>query len=247
MEYELKKKTFWSYLKHQNIYSLLIIFIAIIGISYAIVFFNDLKEVTTGSLSNGLVSVETINDGTISLISSAPTSDENGIKQISEVVSIKNTSNTDLEVKIKVIPNESNTITTSDIRYGVYANNYLVSDAKAFPSDNVVYEGIILLGETVNVGINLWVSESYTGSGTTFDGTIELDTKAADMLGADFIERSVDKNNGLVAINTDGNLYTGTGTIREYRYSGTDVDNYVGLIVKMEQQEAVKTVNYGEY
>jgi len=32
---------------------------------------------------------------------------------------------------------------------------------------------------------------------------------------------------GLVAINTNGTLYNGTGTIREYRYSGATVNNYV--------------------
>ena len=32
---------------------------------------------------------------------------------------------------------------------------------------------------------------------------------------------------GLVAVNTDGTLYDGTGAIREYRYSGATVNNYI--------------------
>ena len=32
---------------------------------------------------------------------------------------------------------------------------------------------------------------------------------------------------GLVAINNDGRLYTGEGVIREYRYSGPVVNNYI--------------------
>jgi len=32
---------------------------------------------------------------------------------------------------------------------------------------------------------------------------------------------------GLIAVNTSGTLYNGTGTIREYRYSGANVNNYI--------------------
>ena len=32
---------------------------------------------------------------------------------------------------------------------------------------------------------------------------------------------------GLIAVNTSGTLYSGSGTIREYRYSGTSVNNYI--------------------
>ena len=222
-EPKLKKKGLLSF-RGQYIYSGIIVFVLLFGLTYSLVFFIQNQFGTTGTLTSNLISVETSNDGEINLENLTPVADEIGLIGTSKVLKITNTSNTNISVKLGLTA-DNNGIPASSMRYGVYLNNTLnnVDDL----SSEYLYEGILLKGETVNIEVYLWPNNAYKGDETTFSGTFKVDTSNMDMLGTEYVSRLTDKEKGLYAINNEGALYTDTGTIREYRYSGENPDNYV--------------------
>ena len=117
-------------------------------------------------------------------------------------------------------------------------------------SEVSIYKEEIRRGEEINrtYRLYMWVSNEVK-LGNTENATYSLDdwekvyASIKVNVEGDFLEKTVESpmlpengagvimsklgTDGLVAINNDGRLYTGEGVIREYRYSGPVVNNYI--------------------
>ena len=117
-------------------------------------------------------------------------------------------------------------------------------------SNASIYKDKIRSGENTNKTYRLymWIS-SEVEIGNTENTTYDIETwetiyaSIKVNVEGDFTEKTLSEKylpetgageimsklgtGGLVAINNDGGLYTGSGVIREYRYSGLNVNNYI--------------------
>ena len=148
-EPELKKKGLLSF-KGQYIYSGLIVFILLFGLTYSLIFFIQNQKGVAGGLTTDLISVETVDDGNVSLTNLFPVSDEVGLNGISKTLTITNTSNTSINVKLGLTPNEDSTIPASSMKYGVYLNNVL--------DNQIYYDGYTFICNLKEMGKTIIVS-----------------------------------------------------------------------------------------
>ena len=80
-----------------------------------------------------------------------------------------------------------------------------------------------------NLTIKLGATGGYEAKGATLNGQLELLINTNLPLSLSEVVKKRLGNDGLIAVNNDGELYDGTGNIREYRYSGgeSEVKNYI--------------------
>ena len=209
-EPSLKKK---GILKAQYVYNAVLLLVLLFGVSYAVVNFLYNEEGTSGSLTSSLVKITVDEDTSFSLDNTSPVTDEVGLTGYSKILTLTNTSTIDSLVNVTFDPDASNDIETSYIKYGLYINGTLKKTSSL--SDTSIYDGLILQGETIKIEVYLWVDSSYTGSGTTFNGTFSVTSTEAVMTMADYVTKLVDKDKGVYKVGND------------YRYSGLDSDNYI--------------------
>ena len=196
------------------------------GVAYAFVFFLHNEEVAQGNLTSDMVTIEVSDEGSISLEDTSPKTDEEGLNGVSKTITITNTSKIDTLYTISLTPSDTNTIDTTSIRYGLYINGVLKKTDYVGES-NIVYESLLLQGETINVEIYLWVDTYYEGTGTSFSGTFNVDADEAVMTITDYISKLVGKDKGVYAINNSDAVSTDVTDIKEYRYSGNNAHNYI--------------------
>ena len=209
-EPSLKKK---GILKAQYVYNAVLLLVLLFGVSYAVVNFLYNEEGTSGSLTSSLVKITVDEDTSFSLDNTSPVTDEVGLTGYSKTLTLTNTSTIDSLVNVTLNPDASNDIETSYIKYGLYINGTLKKTSSL--SDTSIYDGLILQGETIKIEVYLWVDSSYTGAGTTFNGTFSVTSTEAVMTMADYVTKLVDKDKGVYKVGND------------YRYSGLDSDNYI--------------------
>ena len=206
----LKKK---SILKVQYLYNIMLLVVLLFGVSYAVVNFLYNEEGLSGSIVSSLVKITVDEDPSFSLDNTSPVTDEEGLTGYSKTLTLTNTSTIDSLVNVTLNPDTSNDIETSYIKYGLYINGTLKKTASL--TDTSIYNGLLLQGEKVTFEVYLWVDSSYTGSGTTFNGTFSVTSTEAVMTMADYVTKLVDKDKGVYEVGND------------YRYSGNDADNYI--------------------
>ena len=215
-----------SYYQKQNIYSLLIIMITALGISYAFIFFISNEKVATGVLNAQEVTANIIDSGIVSVSGDSGVSDDLGLNQAPNTLIIENTSNTDLKIVVKINGDTGNTLNNSDLRYSTYVNDYEVISPSALGTTGILYNGVLLKGETIDLDIYLWLKSDYSGSNGTFSGSFDVTYLAADMLATDYLIRLIEIDNNLRAISEDSSLEK-TATVREYRYTDSQANNYI--------------------
>ncbi|MBR3660677.1 MAG: InlB B-repeat-containing protein [Bacilli bacterium] len=133
--------------------------------------------------------------------------------------------------------------TTDEYLIVYYLDGGTVSSAN--PTTYSINSSAITLNNPTKVGYIFtgWSGTDLTGSenttvtipaGSTGNRYYTANFVPIGMTASDLKDTYVaNSSSGLVAINNDGGLYTGTGTIREYRYSGVDnrwggdVNNYI--------------------
>jgi len=206
----LKKK---GILKAQYIYNAVLLLVLLFGVSYAVVNFLYNEEGTSGSIVSSLVKITVDEDTSFSLTNASPVTDEVGLQGYSKTLTLTNTSTIDSLVNVTLNPEASNTIPATSIKYGLYINGTLKKTSSL--SDTSIYDGLILQGETIKIEVYLWVDSTYTGSGTTFNGTFSVTSTEAVYTMADYVTKLVDKDKGVYKVGND------------YRYSGLDADNYI--------------------
>jgi len=200
-------------LKAQYIYNIFLLLILLFGVSYALVTFIHNEEGLAGNIVSSLVKITVDEETSFNLDNTSPVTDEEGLQGYSKILTLTNTSSIDSLVNVSIIPDASNDIETSYIKYGLYINETLKKTGNL--SDTIIYDGLLLQGEKVQIKVYLWVDSTYTGTGTIFKGTFEVKGIEAVMTMADYVTKLVDKDKGVYKVGND------------YRYSGTNPDNYI--------------------
>ncbi len=246
-EYEPIKK-----LKENNKKKMFFMFLTIfmfLGISLATIYFvyrfNDTRENT---ITSGLVDIDFKEQSpSIDLQKTVPMADEIGKQNEPYIFTVENISKIPLRLKIGIDILNS-TIDLSAIRYALYIDNeeIKVDNLGNLDSENNFH--IIeqfASGAKIEAKLVFWIDYYYEKAGGTFSGKIRVEGEQYDIIykettGSDTIKETVvsnvtdtctepNFNGGLVAINTEGKLYQegNKETIREYRYIGPEVNNYI--------------------
>ena len=138
------------------------------------------------------------------------------------------------EIKLISKENSNSNIDYSYIKYAVSFNNvkYNVT-GNLSESNNVIYTDYNLqAGKSKTIYLKLWLDKDKITNeseilGKEFYGAIDVKMYSdAEVPAASELISTVDKN-GLVAVNMNGYLYENGNYIREYRYAGSNVNNYI--------------------
>jgi len=228
----------------------LVAIVILSGTSYAL-----LKSTSKGSnpyvMNVGVleISFQDSEEDKLTLVNQIPISDEEGIDSEEEYeFTIKNTGTLPATYSVYIEETSTNPEFKSVIRYITSKNDGEYTDPKTLSEDKYIDTNATLgIDETATYKVKLWLSidADSTYMNKTFTARIVVDTtlnydgfntsKTAEGLVEDNIinyatASASNFSGGLVAINTDGTLYNEsdtTQTIREYRYSGTSVNNYI--------------------
>jgi len=222
----------------------LVAVIILSGTSYAL-----LKSTSKGSnpyvMNVGVleISFQDSEEDKLTLVNQIPISDDEGIDSEDEYTfTIKNTGTLPATYSVYIEETSTNPEFKSVIRYITSKNNQEYGDAKTLSEDKYIDTNATLgIDQTATYKVKLWLSidADSTYMNKTFTARIVVDTtlnyEGFDLkdpiLGITLPTYEAASSDtfagGLVAINTDGTLYDGTGTIREYRYSGPSVNNYI--------------------
>ncbi len=208
-----------------------------IGTSYSLLTNFDTKnDNNVLSFENDNLKVTVNKAGLITLDKNVPEADEIGLKKsVPTVLTITNTGNTDI-TKYSIILNKDK-MTTLDEKYIKYAisTDYGVSYAKTglLINDNkVIFKGYNLgVNKSKTIYLKLWLDldASDDALNKNYYGNIEVKLEnSADIPYANqSIKKTLGSKTGVIGINKDGLLASSKDTIREYRFSGKDVNNYV--------------------
>jgi len=225
----------------------LVAIVILSGTSYAL-----LKSTSKGSnpyvMNVGVleISFQDNDEDKLTLVNQIPISDEEGIASEEEYeFTIKNTGTLPATYSVYIEETSTNPEFKSVIRYIISKNEAEYTDPKTLSDDKYIDTNATLaVDATLTYKVKLWLAleADSTYMNKTFTARIVVDTTLnyegfgikAPILGvrlASYEEASLDTfEGGLVAINTDGTLYNENDTtqaIREYRYSGPSVNNYV--------------------
>lgn len=205
----------------------------LIGGSYALIQ-RVLVGTNTYSMRTGNFLVEFGETQEITLSNQVPVYDNVGMNTGDEFsFSVTNNGNYVSSYSIKIEDLSTDDL-SSVIRYAVnYGNGYSYDNIHALVNNKYIIQNKSLeVGGTDSYSLRFWLdidaSEEYINKVFSAKVVVESTQKeykyAPNVL--DVIYESEDKE-GLVAINTNGTLAEETDEIREYRFSGINVNNYV--------------------
>ncbi len=172
-----------------------------------------------------------------------PMTDEEGMAQ-EDVLSftIENTGTVGSYYDISIEETSTSPEFKSVIKYISNKDNDGYTEPKILSEDKYIeFEGFLESGATRTYKVKAWLAEEAdnTYMGKTFKAKISLNAYQESNYAKDVIKAKLvkyeesskeDFTGGLVAVNKDGELYNETDEteeIREYRYSGPNVNNYV--------------------
>ena len=231
-EYEPIKK-----LKENNKKKMFFMFLTMfmfLGISLATLYFvyryNDERENT---IVSGLVDIDFQEKGaSINLENTVPMTDEAGKKNDPYVFTVENISKIPVNLKIGIEIGE-NTIDLSAIKYALYINNeeVKVDNLENLDNGNLYIKEQFEVGEKIEVKLVFWIDYYYEKPGGSFSGKIKVEGEQYDIIeetGVETIKNTIGQPGGVIGVTNDGTSTTEeSNNIREYRYSGVDVNNYV--------------------
>ena len=177
-EFEPKLKTmvFSREFFSKYIYIFIIGLCLLLGVSYSLTFFIQNKNIATGSITTGNLTVTLTNDRSINaedLI--VPATDQSGLLLYSKSLTIQNTSS--INGKVKLTLTRTSGLNLTDLRYAVLVNG-AIQEINDVPSSGDLLETAVLVGEDPTVvEIRLWPKTSYAGDETNFNGEIKADVK----------------------------------------------------------------------
>jgi len=161
-----------------------------------------IKVATKGALVNSSITLES-NEYEFITDTTPPT------------VTVSAVDNNTTSPKFKITSNED----------GMYCVN---TSSTVTDISNCVFSGNITANTPITTGVFTTATTYYVHVKDS-GGNIGISSKVAistNYIASTFASKKYGTG-GLVAVNTDGTLYDGTGTIREYRYSGSTVNNYI--------------------
>ena len=235
--------------KNKSIFIILTIILGL-GLTFGLIYFMYYyKDSRLNNLTSGLVSIQ-FSEGSnvINLSNEVPVIDDVGLEKTPYTFTVKNTSSIPIDLKIKLNVNALSTnIDLSAVRYGLFINDELIKK-DYIHEDKILYTYENMpVNETINCKLVFWIDYYYDQPNKTFSATIVAEGVSKDIIvtptGAQKLLEKVNipttapteeqtcdgTEDGLIAINTSGELALQGDTIREYRYSGGEncVKNYI--------------------
>lgn len=175
-EPKLKTKFFSREFFSKYIYIFVVGLCLLLGVSYSLTFFIQNKNIATGSITTGDLTVTLTNDRSINaedLI--VPATDQSGLLLYSKSLTIQNTSS--INGKVKLTLTRTSGLNLTDLKYAVLVNG-AIQEINDVPSSGDLLETAVLVGEDPTVvEIRLWPKTSYAGDETNFNGEIKADVK----------------------------------------------------------------------
>ncbi|MBQ8892743.1 MAG: hypothetical protein IJ068_07780 [Bacilli bacterium] len=175
---------------------------------------------------------------------SMPMSEEEGLKGDAITLTFTNTdallgNSKNLNIKkyeIKLINKENakSTLDYSYIKYAISFNNVkynIIGNLK--DSNNIIYTGYNLeAGKSKTIYLKVWVDQDKVSDTNDivqkeFVGAIDVALYQEAMIPASEELITNEENNGLVPVNMLGQIYNNGDYLREYRYSGGNINNYI--------------------
>lgn len=201
----------------------------LVGISYAIIFFMEKYESSNLGMQTDLLDVSITENGLVAIDDAITQKDSEGLENDKTTFTINNDNDVPIRVIIKLNIDHNSTLDINYVRFGVLNNNSIVNVGNLGESDGILYDFFIEPRQNITLQSTLWLDYFYEGGNTNeaFSGKYNVLASNADQFAYMYLAKLVNKNKGLYAINDDGTLNTGTGSINEYRYSGLTPDNYV--------------------
>ncbi len=223
--------------------------ILLIGTSYAL-----LRSVQVGEnpyvIELGNLEVKFASNQTENLVikNALPMSLEDAMKEedtLSFVVS--NTGSIEARYNLYIKETNGNSILKNVLRFAVKKNEADFGEAKILADNKYIdYKALIGSGESINYRLKMWVDEKAdaTYMNQTFSGKVEIESIQSegyddrdDVLNSenvkiiDRLKAKAYNEKEMIAINKDGNKCESLENcdVREYRFSGKDVNNYIYL------------------
>ena len=189
-EPKLKKKRITKTTVAKYAYILVIGLFLMGGISYGYTFFNQNKKIASGSIvtANLNINFSDRNINASDLV--VPSDDVEGINEFSKLFTITNTTNVDGVVKIKLV--RSSGLNLTDLRYAIVINGSIQTISN-IPANGEILSNAIMGNEVINMELRLWPKTTYTGSDTTFVGTINTEVKYLGKTAASIISNPTGK------------------------------------------------------
>ena len=221
--------------KYLPLFLIMVSMTLLLGTSYALLRSMNQGE-NTYVMNVGLLEV-TFQDSetnTLTIENMVPVLDEEGQTTDNELTfTIKNTGTLPAKYKVYIEETSTNPEFKNVIRFISNKNNTTYNDPKTLGTDYYIdEEGVLEVGETATYTVKCWLdySADATYMDKTFTARIVVDVEMGEIAKPTFVDIIKGKygtDTTLVAVNTSGTLYNGTGEIREYRYSGPTANNYV--------------------
>jgi len=205
--------------------------VMILGTSYSLIR-RTYSSSNTYSLTVGNIEVKfgENSDNNITLNNSYPVSDEEGLKSENEFsFSVNNTGEYTANYSLMIEETSKEKI-GEVIRFSYNLNESGYSIVSTLSDNNVITQNMVLdVGKVDNYKMKFWIKEDALTSymEKSFSAKLVLNTTQNEYKYAtNVIQLLADMNkDGVVGINSDGNI--SNEHVREYRYTGIDVNNYV--------------------
>ena len=214
-------------------YVFVLAIIVLIGTSYSLTFFTQNMRIATGSLTTAALNI-TLTDNNINASGvTVPLTDQEGLSKIVKSLTITNNGTSD--GKIKLTLTRTSGLNLSDLRYAIVVNG-AIQEIDNVPLDGEILNTAIMSSEVISVEVRLWPKTDYSGSETTFVGTIGSEIKY-------FGEKASNKSNlanTYVKFNCDGNV------CETWRIVKVESDRLV-LTREIDLEGASERVNSGKY
>ena len=175
-EPKLKTKFFSREFFSKYIYIFVVGLCLLLGVSYSLTFFIQNKNIATGSITTGDLTITLTNDRSINASSlTVPSTDLNGLLLYSKSLTIENTSS--INGKVKLTLTRTSGLNLNDLRYAVFVDGVIQKIADVPVSGELFTTAVFAGEETINVEVRLWPKTSYAGDETNFNGEIKADVK----------------------------------------------------------------------
>ncbi len=176
--------------------------------------------------------------GLIEMNKKVPEKDENGLINAAPIVlALTNTGeDTIMRFDVRIIQDETKNTTLSEeyIKYSI-STDFGVSYSKPMllkESVDTIYSGYnIIKDKSKTIYLKLWLDENAKDEALdkNYYGKVQVDLYKDSEIpyASDTIIKTLGNDKGVVAVNEKGEEGLDKDTVREYRYSGNNVDNYV--------------------
>lgn len=201
----------------------------LIGVSYALIFFMERFQGSELGFSTDLLDVSISENGLVTIDNANTQKDTEGINNDKTTFTIVNNNRVPIRVIIKLVEEHNSNLSLDSVRFGVLGGGEILNVDSLGNTDSVLYDFFMEPGQTATLESTLWLDYYYEGGSISeiFSGKYVVEASNANQFAYSYLSDLVGKDKGLYAINEDGTLNSGTGTVKEYRYSGLMPDNYV--------------------